>query len=176
MDTKTPQVFISYAHESPEFSQSVKELAEYLRTKGIRVITDHPYENRAPLEGWRVWMLHQVEDADLVLIVCSLKYKASFERRDAKLSEGFGRTWEAAIITHELYHSKLQNAKYIPILPDGGNFGDVPVILSEFSNNLRFPSQNERIFHAIADEFQDPNANLSAFRQRSPGQLTADDN
>lgn len=158
MDSKAPQVFISYAHESTAFRQTVKELAEYLRVQGIRVITDHPYENRAPQEGWRTWMLHQVEDADLVLVVCSPKYKVSFEKRDAELPEGFGRTWEAAVITHELYFSKLQNAKYIPILPDGGSFGDVPTHLSEFSNGLRFPSQNERIFRAITEEVQDPNA------------------
>ena len=33
MDSKTPQVFISYAHESPAFSHTVKELAKYLRSQ-----------------------------------------------------------------------------------------------------------------------------------------------
>ncbi|MEO6759874.1 MAG: TIR domain-containing protein, partial [Saprospiraceae bacterium] len=176
MDSKAPQIFLSYAHESPEFRQSVKELADYLRTQGVRVLTDHPYENRAPQEGWRTWMQHCVEDSDLVLLVCTPKYKASFEKRDAELPAGFGRTWEAAIITQELYESKLQNSKYIPILPDGGAPPDVPKVLRDFSNGLCFPSQNERIYRAIAEEIQDPNTNLPAFRRRPPGQLRAEDN
>lgn len=97
MDSKTLQVFISYAHESPEFRQSVKELADYLRSRGICIITDHPYENRSPQGGWQAWMQRCVEDSDLVLVVCTPKYKSSFEKRDAHLPEGFGRTWEAAI-------------------------------------------------------------------------------
>ncbi|GAB4491175.1 MAG: hypothetical protein OHK0019_10980 [Saprospiraceae bacterium] len=176
MDSKTPQVFISYAHENDTFRQAVKELAEYLRAQGVRVVTDHPYENRAPREGWRAWMQHCVEDSDLVLIVCSPKYKASFEKRDPGLAAGFGRTWEAAIITQELYESKLQNNKYIPILPDDGSHDHVPVVLRDFSTGLRFPSQNERIFRAIAEEIADPNTNLPAFRRRPPGHLSPDDN
>jgi len=176
MDEKAPQVFISYAHENDDFRQGIRELAEYLRGQGIRVITDHPYQNRAPQNGWRVWMQHCVEDSDLVLVVCTPKYRASFEKRDPDLAAGFGRTWEAAIITQELYETKLQNAKYIPVLPDGGAHDDVPVVLRDFSNSLRFPSQQERIFQAITEEIQDPNAGLPAFRRRPPGQLSAADN
>jgi len=176
MNDKAPQVFLSYAHESDEFRQTVRELAEYLRGQGICVVTDHPYENRAPQNGWRAWMQHCVEDSDLVLVICTPRYRASFEKRDPDLASGFGRTWEAAIITQDLYETKLQNAKYIPVLPDGGAPDDVPVVLRDFSNGLRFPSQQERIFRAIAEEIQDPNANLSAFHRRPPGQLSADDN
>ncbi|MEQ1747521.1 MAG: toll/interleukin-1 receptor domain-containing protein, partial [Saprospiraceae bacterium] len=176
MNDKAPQVFLSYAHESDDFRQTVWELAEYLRGQGIHVVTDHPFENRAPQNGWRAWMQHCVEDNDLVLVICTPRYRASFEKRDPDLPAGFGRTWEAAIITQELYETKLQNAKYIPVLPDGGAHDDVPVVLRDFSNGLRFPSQQERIFRAIAEEVQDPNANLSTFRRRPTGQLSADDN
>lgn len=34
MNDKAPQVFLSYAHESDEFRQTVRELAEYLRGQG----------------------------------------------------------------------------------------------------------------------------------------------
>ena len=172
----TIQVFVSYAHESPQFRQQVLELAEFLRTRGVAVITDHPYENRPPKQGWRSWMLHQLEDADQVLVVCSPKYKASFEKRDVKLPAGFGRTWEAAIITQELYQEKFQNIKYIPILPDGGTPDDVPIVLRDFSNGLRFPSQQERIFRALVEPIEDPNADLPALQRRPPGQLISGDN
>ncbi len=177
MDERAPKVFISYAHESEDFRQKVKELAEFLRSKGIRVVTDHPYQNRAPEEGWRTWMQNSIKDSDIVLIVCTPRYRESFEKRNAERPAGYGSSWEAALITQELYESKLYNAKYIPILPEGGTYpDDVPVVLRDFCNNLRFPSQQERILQAISEEPLDPDDGLPPFQRRLPGQLRADDN
>jgi tetratricopeptide (TPR) repeat protein len=177
MDEKAPKVFVSYAHESEDFRQKVGELAEFLRSKGIPVVTDHPYQNRAPEEGWLAWMHKNIKGSDVVLIVCTPRYKESFEKRDVERPAGYGSSWEAALITQELYESKLYNAKYIPILPDGGTHpDDVPAVLRDFCNNLRFPSQQERIWQAVLEKHSDPNADLPPFRRRPPGQLCADDN
>ncbi len=177
MDEKAPKVFVSYAHESEDFRQKVGELAEFLRSKGIPVVTDHPYQNRAPEEGWRAWMQKNIEDSDVVLIVCTPRYRESFEKRDVERPAGYGSSWEAALITQELYESKLYNAKYIPILPDGGTHpDDVPAVLRDYWTNLRFPSQQERIWQAVLEKHSDPNADLPPFRRRPPGQLCADDN
>lgn len=60
---KNRTVFISYAHEG-DLGERVATLAEWLGRKGMKVITDHPYRNRAPEEGWRAWMHHSVEKAE----------------------------------------------------------------------------------------------------------------
>ncbi len=169
------RVFISYAHESDALRQSVWALAEYLRQQGLYVLTDHPYEHRAPREGWRAWMQHGIEDTDCVLIVCTPRYRARFEKRDADQPGGYGRAWEGALISQQLYESKLQNDRFIPILPDGGDPADVPAVLRDHSNLLRFPSQQERIFRAITDDMPDPNAGVQPYRRRPPGLLIAED-
>lgn len=93
-----PVVFISYAHEG--FLQAqVKALADWLTEHQVQVITDHPYTNRPPEQGWRAWMQHSVEDADLVLIVCTERYKRLFEKREVPDEGGRGVTWESAVIT-----------------------------------------------------------------------------
>ncbi len=175
MPVQPLRVFISYAHESDALRQSVGALAEYLRQKGLYVLTDHPYEHRAPREGWRAWMQHGIEDTDCVLIVCTPVYKASFEKRDSEQPGGYGRTWEGALISQQLYESKLQNDRFIPILPDGGAPNDVPAVLRDHSNLLYFPSQQERIFRAIVDDIPDPNAGVQPYRRRPPGLLIAED-
>ncbi len=49
MTNNALRVFISYAHESDALRQSVWKLAEFLRDKGLHVLTDHSYTNRAPM-------------------------------------------------------------------------------------------------------------------------------
>ena len=91
MGSSPPIVFISYAHEG-SLSSKVKSLADWLISNGVQVITDHPYGNRPPKQGWRAWMQHSVEDADMVLIVCTHRYKNLFERRTKKTDDGFYHT------------------------------------------------------------------------------------
>ena len=146
-----PTVFISYAHEG-DLSLRVRELAGWLTDKGIQVITDHPYENRPPEKGWRAWMQQNIEEADLVLMVCSERYKTLFEKREIPDEGGRGVTWEAAIITDDLYTSRLLNERFFPILPDDGDHTHVPVILRDWYNGHRFPSGNHRILSLIRDE------------------------
>lgn len=162
MSSTTPssslRVFISYAHER-DLRQQVKALAEYLLKNGIQAITDHPYENQPPEKGWRAWMQHNVEDADFVLVVCTPRYKALFEKRELPPTEpegGYGVTWESAIITDDLYQSKLTNTRFFPILPDAGSANDIPAVLRDFHNGHRFPSGYDRILKLIKEEVRVP--------------------
>ncbi|MFM7642593.1 MAG: SEFIR domain-containing protein [Cyanobium sp.] len=79
--TAKPKVFISYAHEG-DLRERVGDLAEWLRGNGVEPITDHPYRYRPPEKGWRAWMQHSIEAADVVLIVCSERYQHLFEKRE----------------------------------------------------------------------------------------------
>jgi hypothetical protein len=148
------KVFISYAHESDDFRESVRQLAIWLKreSKGeLEIITDHLFEFRAPPKGWQVWMQDQVEEADSVLIVCSSKYNKRF-RKQEEPEKGKGAIFEGAIITQELYDDQLKNDKFHPIIPDEGSYRDVPLILKPFFNYLSFPSKNALILKCILNE------------------------
>lgn len=150
MPLAAPTAFISYAHEG-DLQQQIKKLADWLTTKGIQVVTDHPYANRPPEQGWRAWMQHNVEDADIVLIVCTERYKRLFEKR-AVPDGGYGVSWESAMITDDLYQAKMRNTRFFPILPDGADAAHVPCVLRDWNNNHRFPSGYDRILGLIQDE------------------------
>ncbi len=150
-----PTVFISYAHEG-SLGEKVAALADWLTEHGVQVITDHPYHNHPPRIGWLAWMQHSIEDASLVLIVCSPRYKNLFEKRGVEDNGGAGVTWESAIITSDLYHSRLNNQRFFPILPDDGDNSHIPSLLTDWNNNHRFPTGNQRILSLICDEVKIP--------------------
>lgn len=174
MTNQSPKVFISYAHEG-DISNQVKELADWLTGNGVTAITDHPYANRPPAQGWRSWMQHSIEDADVVLIVCTERYKKLFERRNDNLDGGFGVTWESAIVTNEIYQSRLSNNRFFPILPDSGNPEDIPAVLFDYNNNHRFPGGNDRILQLIKDDVVIPKPKCR-FAKQLAGELRVDDN
>ena len=165
-----PTVFISYAHEN-DLGERVATLAEWLTSNGVQVITDHPYKNRPPEKGWRAWMQHNIEDVDIVLIVCSARYKILFEKRKTADGGGFGVTWESAIITDDFYDSRLRNQRFYPILPDDGDHSHVPRVLKDWHNNHRFPSGNSRILSLIRDEVKIPKPK-QLMQQLLPGELS----
>ncbi len=148
------KVFISYAHESDIFRESIKTLATWLNYYGkqrIKVTTDHIHQNRPPELGWQVWMEDQIEESDIVLIVCTPKYIARFRKKEEP-DTGLGVTFEGAIITTQLYNIQLKNSKFHPIIPEGGNKKNVPSILQPFFNFLSFPDKNENILQCILNE------------------------
>jgi len=170
-----PRVFISFAHESVEHREAVRVLADWLIERGIEAITDHPYENRPPELGWQAWMLHNIEDVDVVLVVCTPLLKARYEKRE-ELGIGLGATYEGAIITQAMYDAAQRNTKFFPVLPDGGNYENIPITLRPFYNRHCFPSGNDRILRLITEEVQVPKPRRS-FEPRLPGQLVgANDN
>jgi len=173
MSDDNPTVFISYAHEG-DLGERVRDLAAWLTEQGVRTVTDHPFQNRPPEEGWRAWMQHNIEDADLTLIVCSERYRRLFEKREVDDAGGRGVTWESAIITSDLYGSRLNSRRFFPVLPDDGEQDHVPALLQDWNNNHRFPSGNERILSLIRDEVTQPVPDKS-FPRLLPGELNGSD-
>ncbi|MES2938013.1 MAG: toll/interleukin-1 receptor domain-containing protein [Pseudomonadota bacterium] len=150
-EARKTRVFLSYAQESQEFRHSVALLANWLRDHGLDVESDHKFANRPPEQGWPTWMQHGVEDADVVLVICTPRYRALFERRPTPQGGGYGATWESAILTADLYQRRLHNRKIFPVLPDGGTVSDIPTVLQGYHNGYRFPSGNERILALVED-------------------------
>lgn len=158
---KIQTVFISYAHENDEFRNSINELAIWLRArdKSIHVYTDHMHNSRPPEEGWRTWMENKIEEANVVLIVCTEKYYRRWHKKEEP-GIGKGVTWEGAIITQDLFDSSLKNKKYFPILPDGGSYDFIPKSLRDYDNHHFFSSGNEGIYDLITKPVIDPNKSI----------------
>lgn len=100
---KSSKVFISYSCESSQHNKHVLELSNRLRDEGLDCNVDQ-YED-CPPEGWFLWMINQIEEADFVLIVCTQKYERRFMGK-VEAGKGLGAKWEGAIITQELYYQK----------------------------------------------------------------------
>jgi len=148
---QSPTVFISYAHESDALRAAVRKLAEWLSAQGCSVMTDHPYADRPPPEGWQAWMLGCIEQADTVLVVCTPRLKGRYEKTAAP-DAGRGATYEGAIVTQRIYDDVMRNTKFYPILPDGGSEDDIPTALKSWWNGHRFPGGNEGIRRMVFAE------------------------
>jgi hypothetical protein len=143
-----PTVFISYAHESEALRGAVKKLADWLTTRGCAVLTDHDHVDRAPSDGWPIWMQNCIREADTVLVVCTPKLKARYEKQ-APPDTGRGATFEGAIVTQHIYDNAMRNTKFFPVLPDGGLEEHIPTTLKSWWNRNHFPSGYEGIHRLI---------------------------
>lgn len=108
-----PKVFISYSHDSNEHRENVLALSQRLRQDGIDTQLDR-YPNGTPPEGWPRWMLNQLDDANFVLVVCTETYYRRF-RGYEQPGKGKGADWEGALITQEIYDSRSNTTKFVPI-------------------------------------------------------------
>lgn len=108
-----PKVFISYSHDSQEHRLRVYELLRKLRADGIHCVTDHT--QMSPPEGWQAWMEDRIKEADFTLVVCTETYRRRAERKEQP-GVGLGVTWEATLITNEIYQNASRNTKFIPVL------------------------------------------------------------
>jgi hypothetical protein len=123
---KSPKLFISYSHDSPEHMDRVLLLSERLRDDGIDCSLDQ-YEV-SPKQGWPRWTEDQIEQADYVLVICTEKYKQRFRLKEAQ-GQGLGVKWEGAVITQELYDAEANNTKFIPIVFTSTDTAHVPNVL-----------------------------------------------
>lgn len=149
------KVFISYAWEPEPFREKVGQLAAWLTQNSndkIIVTTDHLFANRAPKEGWPIWMLNQIEESDIVLVVCSPLYHARFKKKESNPEKGKGVIYEGTIITQQIFNCQASNEKFFPILPDDGKIDNVPTILQPFFNGHRFPGGNDGVLKLILND------------------------
>ncbi|QLH38273.1 MAG: hypothetical protein HWD60_03910 [Defluviicoccus sp.] len=86
--------------------------------------------------------------ADAVLVICTPKLRASYEKNNP-VDTGHGGTFEGAIITQHIYDRAMRNNKFFPVLPDCGNIDDIPETLRPWWNTHYFPSGNQGIYHLV---------------------------
>lgn len=120
MKMNNPCSFISYAWESDELKNWVKELGSRLRNDGVDV----------KLDQWEVvpgdqiphFMETSVKGNDYVLIVCTPTYKLKSENREG------GVGYEGDIMTAEVFENS-NHRKFIPILKSGTKETSIPLWL-----------------------------------------------
>ena len=122
-ETHPPIVFISYSHDSPEHADRVLALSDHLCADGIDCVLDQ-YEDSPP-EGFPRWMDRQIRAADFVLMICTPTYYRRVMGEE-KPGSGVGVAWESTLIYQYIYNAGTANARFIPILLEGGSTSDIP--------------------------------------------------
>lgn len=127
---KAIKVFISYAHESDEVSNSVLMLANKMRAEGVDAEIDQ-YEE-APPEGWPKWMMRQIQQSEYVLVVCT---KLFYDRANdfSGGRQGLGVKWETNLILQQLYSNSTNNKKFIPVVLNDKSGGFIPLPLEPYT-------------------------------------------
>ncbi len=144
-ESNAPKVFISYSHEPEEYKTKVFDLANRLRAEYIDCMIDE-YELN-PEDGWFLWMYKQIKNADFVLVVCSERYKKSFEKEE---DGGRGSAWEGCLINAEIFHEFSKNKKFIPIGFSKGDWNNIPF---PFADTSRFLVSEEAEYQKIITLF-----------------------
>jgi len=106
-----PRVFISYSHDSAEHKRWILDFSTTLRNRGVDAVLDQ--WDLKPGDDLPHFMETQLESADFVLMICSLKYVEK-----ANAGEG-GVGYEKMIMTSSLL-SKIDSSKVIPIIRQSG--------------------------------------------------------
>jgi hypothetical protein len=110
----TPSVFISYSHDSEDHRKAVLRLAHRLQDAGLDVRFDRFVEHEPPAK-WPLWMRQQLDEADFVLCVVTKLYRERF-LEDGPEDRGHGVRWEATLITSDLYYTRRETARFLPVV------------------------------------------------------------
>ncbi len=120
------KVFISYTHESNDYSDLVLKLANQLRHDGIDADLDQYHHS--PPEGWPRWMDQRITWADLVLVLASPSYLARVMGTEQP-GKGLGIRWEGNLIYQHLYNAGSNNEKFIPVVLRKSDIPSIPMPL-----------------------------------------------
>lgn len=124
------RVFISYSWDDDQHKERVLELAQRLRQNAIDAWIDR--FTTFPGQGWDRWMRDEIQAARFVLCVITKTYAERFLGQTAK-GVGRGGNWEGSIITNEIYFNDGHNEKFIPVVFDVADIGNIPHPLSKYS-------------------------------------------
>jgi tetratricopeptide (TPR) repeat protein len=125
------RVFISYAHDSDDHREAVREFWVLLRQCGIDARLDRTAAEQP--RDWTLWMLEQMREAKFVLCVASPAYRRRSEGTEEP-GKGLGVQWEAALIREEFLRDRDQARRHLlPVLLPSGSVTDIPAFFGPFS-------------------------------------------
>jgi hypothetical protein len=122
-----PRVFISYARESDEHAEAVRDLWVFLRANGVDARLDRIAAQRR--QDWPLWMEEQIDAADHVLVIASPAYGRR-AGADAGPDDGAGVQYEARLLRNLFYQQQKDLSRFIPVVLPGGSPKDLPAFLT----------------------------------------------
>ena len=99
MKQRSPEVFISYSHDSPEHADRVLAFANQLRADGVEAILDQ-FEEFGPPEGCPRWTKRHLREDDFVVMVCTERDYAQVLGLE-KPGTGQAVRWEGSLILQD---------------------------------------------------------------------------
>jgi SEFIR domain len=147
MVPSAPRVFISYSHDSLEHARRVMGFAERLRKDGVDAQLDQ-YVAGTPARGWPRWMEDQLDSSEFILVICTETYCQRFLGREEP-DKGKGADWEGSLITLELYHTRSDTNKFVPVLFDRQDECFIPRQLSGHTHYLLSSEDNYAKLYAF---------------------------
>jgi serine/threonine protein kinase len=122
---RPPRVFICYSHDSELHRRRVLALAQRLRGDGIDAWLD-AYDE-APAQGWPRWLAEQVNDADFIVIVCTVSFRRGFEGEPMPGARDVNFAGQLA--TSLLHEQKLDFERVAPVLFDETRDDAIPLAI-----------------------------------------------
>jgi hypothetical protein len=141
-----PRVLISYSHESEEHRARVLALAQQLRKDGVDARLDRFVP--PPPEGWSQWMEGQLKEADRIIVVCTPTYSGRASR-DAAAGVGLGVSWEWHLIRKEVYETRGEASRIVPVFFDEVGKASVP---AEVWDRPRHDAASEAGYPSLLDD------------------------
>lgn len=147
---KSPKVFVSYSHDTPEHMDRVLGLSGRLREDGIDCVIDQ-YQFSPP-EGWPRWTASQIEEAEYILVICTKSYWERF-RAKAGPGQGLGVKWEGAVINQDLYDAEANNTRFIPVIFTAQETAFIPNVLRGATRyDLSSKGQYEQLYRHLTNQ------------------------
>jgi hypothetical protein len=139
VDGTPPVVFISYAHESDEHKNAVRDLWLVLRDNGVDAKLDAPAAE--VWQDWPLWMEEQVDRSAFVLVIASKAYKLHAGATPIT-DRGRGVQYEASLLREKIYADRATwRGKVLPVLLPTHGLDEVPAWLGPFSTtSYRVPT------------------------------------
>ena len=145
----SPEVFVSYTHDSDQHKQNVIALVSDLRMNGINARLDQEV-NGTPEVGWPAWMEERIRESSFVLVVCTETYKRRYELNE-RPGVGKGGTWEGGIIRQELYDGQGKNEKFAAVVFSESDKEHIPGPLRPHTHYV-YPRDNGALIRWLTDQ------------------------
>ncbi|MFC6080402.1 KGGVGR-motif variant AAA ATPase [Sphaerisporangium aureirubrum] len=115
---ESPRVFVSFAYDSADHFERVRELWYVLRQTGLDARLDlAPGQRRA---DWSDWLAAELRAADLVVVVASPTYRRQAEE---------GEDGQAPRLLRDAYRHDLTRRRFVPLVLPDDSAADLPGFL-----------------------------------------------
>lgn len=128
-----PRVFVSYAHDTPAHTESVRRFAEFLVEQGVDADLDQ--WNLEIRHDWYLWAIRRIKAADFILVVASPQCRAVGDGEVGE-TDNKGMQSELGLLRTLLHSGRLRwTTRILPVVLPGGAVDDIPLFLSPWTGD-----------------------------------------